>query len=173
MVLAHRPAFKVAPVRGNVGTRLGKLDAGEYDAIILAAAGLNRLQLAQRITSLLPVEQMLPAAGQGALGVECRAGDERLLELLSVLNEPDVNLCVTAERLVSAGLGADCSAPLGCHAVLENGQILLRARLLREDGSETLVAQAQGASADTVSAAVVQDLLYQGAAELLAASSGH
>jgi len=168
MLLAHRNTLKVAPVRGNVGTRLGKLDAGEYDAIILAAAGLKRLDLETRITQLLPVTQLLPAAGQGALGIECRAGDDRVLQLLAPLNQPEVNVCVSAERLVSAGLGADCSAPLGCYAELADGEIFLRAKLLREDGSRFLVAEAKGSSADAVSAAVVKNLLAQGAAELLA-----
>jgi hydroxymethylbilane synthase len=159
-------------VRGNVDTRLAKLDAGEYDAIILAAAGLNRLGLSARITELLPVERMLPAAGQGALGIECRADDQEIVALLAPLNDARVNVCVTAERLVSAGLGADCSAPLGCQAVLADDELQLEAWLLREDGSAQISAQARGNSTDAVSFEVVQSLLQQGAADWLAARSG-
>jgi len=169
MVLAARSSFRVAPVRGNVGTRLGKLDAGEFDAIILAAAGLNRLGLSSRASQLLPVELMLPAAGQGALGIECRAEDAQVLELLAPLQQPEIESCVAAERVVSAGLGADCSAPLGSYAVLDGDQIHLRARLLRTDGSAAISAEARGPRAADVGAEVAQSLLSQGAADWLAA----
>lgn len=172
MLRSQRGDLRVAPVRGNVDTRLAKLDAGEYDAIILAAAGLNRLGLAERITELLPVDRLLPAAGQGALGIECRADDLDISELLQPLNDSSVNTCVSAERLVSAGLGADCSAPLGCHAALVNGELHLDAWLLTEDGSARISAQAHGQSLEMVSAEVVQSLLEQGAAKWLAAGSG-
>lgn len=172
MLLQQRGDLRVAPVRGNVDTRLAKLDSGEYDAIILAAAGLNRLGLSARITELLPVERLLPAAGQGALGIECRADDAEVVALLQPLNDAIANTCVSAERLVSAGLGADCSAPLGCHAVLVDGELQLEAWLLREDGSAQISAQAGGKSAELVSAEVVASLLGAGAADWLAARSG-
>ena len=173
MLLHARPDLKVAPVRGNVGTRLGKLDGGDFDAIILAGAGLNRLELSSRITELQPISRMLPAAGQGALGIECRADDEELLSLLAPLNDPQVHACVSAERAVSGGLGADCSAPLGCHATLSDGVLNLQARLLREDGSAEITANAQGADGEAVSGAVVDALLEQGAQRWLAGSGGH
>jgi hydroxymethylbilane synthase len=168
MLLRQRPDLEVLPVRGNVGTRLGKLDAGDFDAIILAAAGLNRLELAQRITQLLPTDQLLPAAGQGALGIECRSDDEALLSLLAPLNDPTVNACVSAERRISAGLGADCSAPLGCQARLDGDTLTLQAWLLREDGSGILQASARGEQHHSVSDQVLTDLRSQGAADWLA-----
>ena len=173
MLLHARPDLRVAPVRGNVGTRLGKLDSGEYDAIILATAGLNRLGLADRVSELQSIEQMLPAAGQGALGIECRQGDDELLELLGRLDDALVHRCVAAERAVSGGLGADCSAPLGCHAVVSGGELQLQARLMREGGSGQIVASASGDAAEQVSALVVSQLRQQGAADWLAASSAH
>jgi hydroxymethylbilane synthase len=173
MLLLARPDLRVAPVRGNVGTRLGKLDDGEFDAILLAAAGLNRLGLEGRVTELQPIERMLPAAGQGALGIECRAGDEEVLALLAPLNDAQVNRCVTAERMVSGGLGADCSAPLGAHAVLADGELQLQARLLREDGSAQITASASGTDLEQISGLVVSRLLEQGAAEWLPAAGDH
>jgi hydroxymethylbilane synthase len=173
MLLLARPDLRVAPVRGNVGTRLAKLDGGDYDAIILASAGLNRLGLADRVSELQPVELMLPAAGQGALGIECRQDDEDMLKLLAPLDDVQVHRCVAAERLVSGGLGADCSAPLGAHAVITDGVLQLQARLLREDGSAQITASASGEDAERVSAVVVSQLLEQGAADWLAASGGH
>lgn len=167
MLLARRPDLQVRPVRGNVGTRLDKLDNGEYDALLLASAGLDRLGLAGRVTERLPVEVSLPAAGQGALGIECRSDDAELLELLASLDDPRVHVCVAAERGVSAGLGADCSAPLGCHAELGNDVIRLRAALYSIDGTRALRAEARGSDPAVVSAEVVARLERDGALELL------
>jgi hydroxymethylbilane synthase len=167
MLLARRPDLRVRPVRGNVGTRLDKLDNGEYDALLLASAGLDRLGLSERITERLPVDVLLPAAGQGALGIECRADDRELLTLLAPLDDARVHVCVAAERGVSAGLGADCSAPLGCHAELENDVIVLRALLLSADGTSVLSAEARGSDPARVSAEVVARLERDGALELL------
>ncbi|HEY5645085.1 MAG TPA: hydroxymethylbilane synthase [Pseudomonadales bacterium] len=168
MLLAQRPDLIVKPVRGNVGTRLEKLDAGEYDALVLAAAGLERLGLADRITERLPVEVSVPAAGQGALGVECRADDAELAALLGSLEEAAVADCVLAERAVSAGIGADCSAPLGAHAVVSDRGIHLRARLASPDGGHLLEAEATGLDARDLGRTVAEALLDQGARELLA-----
>lgn len=168
MLRAMRPDLKVKPVRGNVGTRLRKLDDGEYDVLVLAAAGLKRLGLADRIGALLPLEVSLPAAGQGALGIECRREDHVLCALLAKLVDPVAQACVSAERAVSAGLGADCSAPLGAHAVMEAGRIHLRAVLGTPDGARLLRAQAQGVDPLATGAEVVRQLEAQGATELLA-----
>jgi len=172
MLLARRPDLVVRPVRGNVGTRLDKLDAGEYDALVLAVAGLERLGLHERITERLPVTVSLPAAGQGALGVECRTDDAELVALLSSLEDPAVAGCVVAERAVSAGIGADCSAPLGAHAVVTADGMHLRARLATPDGTRVLAAEAEGTDAESLGRTVAAGLLDQGARELLAAITG-
>mgnify|MGYP001821652587 CR=1 FL=1 len=169
MLLAVRPDLIMRPVRGNVNTRLAKLDAGEYDALILAAAGLERLGLDQRITEKLPESLSLPAAGQGALGVECRDDAAELIELLGELQDDAVAACVLAERTVSAGIGADCSAPLGAHAVRVQEGIRLLARLGAPDGSRMLEATATGEDPVAIGNAVAAELNAQGAPELLAA----
>lgn len=172
MLLAVRPDLQMRPVRGNVNTRLAKLDAGEYDALVLAAAGLERLGLGERITEKLPESLSLPAAGQGALGVECREDAAELIALLGGLQDDAVAGCVLAERTVSAGIGADCSAPLGAHAVRTETGIQLLARLGSPDGSRMLEASASGTDPITVGKAVAADLNAQGASELLAAIPG-
>ena len=169
-LLAARPDLKVLPVRGNVETRLRKLDLGEFDAIVLAVAGLTRLGRADRITQALSIDQCLPAAGQGALGIECLAGDSRVNRLLQPLNDPATSLCVGAERGVSAALGADCSMPLGAHAKLHNDGLNLRAVLGSVDGRVLLRAAATAADAGSAVDAVVSQLRRQGADRLLAAS---
>lgn len=166
-VYAVRRDLDICPVRGNVNTRLSKLDSGEYDALLLASAGLNRLQLAARVTEYLDTNICLPAGGQGALGIECLANDEALIEFLSPLDDADVRACVEAERGVSAGLEADCSAPLGAHATIVDGWITLRAVLATPDGSEILRAAASGTQPDALARDVVADLAGQGGLELL------
>ncbi len=169
MLRAARPDLRVAPVRGNVGTRLDKLDNGDYDALLLASAGLDRLGLSERITERLDTARFLPAAGQGALGIECRADAAEVLELLAALDDSAVHRRVAAERHVSAGLGADCSAPLGCHATEDGDDLLLRAELLSRDGSERLTAEARAATPEEAGETVVLSLREQGAEALLAA----
>jgi hydroxymethylbilane synthase len=159
-------------VRGNVGTRLGKLDAGEYDALVLASAGLHRLGLSGRVAEYLDVQRSVPAAGQGALGIECLAAVESVRALLAVLDDPLVRRCVEAERAVSAGLGADCSAPLGAHATLQGDQVQLNAVLASVDGRRVLRASARGSDPVVVGGRVVADLRRQGAADILAALDG-
>ncbi|HSJ80154.1 MAG TPA: hydroxymethylbilane synthase, partial [Thiobacillus sp.] len=122
---ARYPHLTVKPLRGNVGTRLKKLDEGQYDAILLAAAGLKRLGLGDRIKSLLSVEDSIPAAGQGALGIEIRSGNSEVAAMLATLNHPETAACVRAERQVSRVLGGSCQVPLGAHAVLEDGRLVL------------------------------------------------
>jgi hydroxymethylbilane synthase len=166
-LLARRPDLEVVPVRGNVGTRLGKLDAGDYDALVLASAGLERLGLSDRITEYLSVVDSVPCAGQGALGIECLAGARQLRELIAVLNDPQVSACVLAERAVSAGLGADCSAPLGAYAELCGDRISLVAVLASVDGRRLLRAEASGSDPGKVGAEVVESLESQGARAIL------
>jgi hydroxymethylbilane synthase len=168
-LLARRPDLDVQPVRGNVGTRLGKLDAGEFDALLLAAAGLRRLGLEARVAEYLTLDDSLPAAGQGALGIECLADNSDVLRLVATLDDPVCAPCVRAERGVSAGLGADCSAPLGAYAeALPGGKLLLKAVLADPDGRERLRASATGADPAELAARVVADLRDQGAARILA-----
>ncbi len=166
-LLALRPDLEVLPIRGNVDTRLKKLDDGEFDAVVLAVAGLQRLGLEDRISDHLDVTVSLPAAGQGALGIECRAIDSRVVDLVVPLNDLDVHRCVTAERAVSAGLGADCSMPLGAYAEVNDGGLSLRAVLGSPDGTTLLRAEAAGADGLALSQSVVESLRAQGAERLL------
>ena len=165
-LLALRPDLQVRPLRGNVDTRLAKLDAGEVDAIMLAMAGLERLGWGGRVSEALPPARFLPAPGQGALGVECRADDDRALDLLAPLQDPAAAACVEAERGVSAGLGADCSQPLAAYAQLSGQGLVLSALLASPDGRTLLKAQAKG-GAEEVAQLVVDDLKAQGALRLL------
>lgn len=164
---ARRPDLRVESIRGNVGTRLGKLESGEYDALLLASAGLKRLNMVERIAEYLDVEDSLPAAGQGALGIECLAESENVQALLAPLNDARVSACVSAERHVSAGLRADCSAPLGAYAELRGETLHLRAVLATPDGSRMMRGDATGPDSREVAGEVVAALIAQGAAELL------
>ena len=166
-LLSARPDLRVAPIRGNVQTRLRKLDAGEFDAVVLAAAGLHRLALDGRICEYLEMEVCLPAAGQGALGVECRAGDDRVQGLLAPLHDARTFAIVAAERAVSGDLEADCSAPLAAHATFQVGSIHLRALLAAADGSRVITASGRGDDPHQVGAAVAASLRAQGAVALL------
>jgi hydroxymethylbilane synthase len=132
---AYRPDLDVLPVRGNVDTRLRKLDAGEVDAIVLARAGLVRLGMEGRATQVLEPDVSLPAVGQGALGIECREGDEEMIGLLARLRDESSALCVAAERGVLRALGGDCKTPLAAHAEREAGSMRLRAFISEPDGS--------------------------------------
>ena len=167
-LLMVRDDLDIAPIRGNVDTRLGKLDAGDFDAVVLAAAGLRRLGLAERISEYLDVETCLPAAGQGALGIECRADDSAIKQLLLPLHDAQTFVTVTAERAVSAGLGVDCSAPLAAYATLEGRAIRLRALLAAPDGTCVIRATAVGEEPLEVGASVAESLRGQGAEDLLA-----
>jgi hydroxymethylbilane synthase len=140
-----RPDLKIEALRGNLDTRLRKLDEGQYDAIVLAAAGLNRLGLRQRVRQLFEPEQMLPAAGQGALGIEVRADRADLLELLAPLAHQATWLAVAAERAVSRAMGGSCSMPLAAHATFSGEYLQLRAAWGDPAGATALV-RAQGAA---------------------------
>jgi hydroxymethylbilane synthase len=132
------PGLEVRDIRGNVGTRLKKLDSGGYDALILASAGLTRLGHAGRITLELGTDIMLPAIGQGALGIEVRAGDDRTRELVGVLNDDNTMLCVNAERMVNRRLNGGCLAPIAAHAVTSNHMVAISAMVGSPDGTELI-----------------------------------
>ena len=171
-LLARRSDLVLKPVRGNVGTRLSKLDSGDYDALVLAAAGLDRLGLGERVTEHFSVADSLPAAGQGALSIEClAAAPDWLLEVLGELNDQSIAACVRAERAVSRELGADCSMPLAAHALLdEAGQIQLQALVGALDGSVLVRSEARGSADDpeAIGATAARALLRDGAQPLLA-----
>ncbi|HEY3376619.1 MAG TPA: hydroxymethylbilane synthase [Armatimonadota bacterium] len=137
-LLAARPELTISDMRGNIDTRLRKLEDGHYDAICLAAAGLHRLQLASRISEYLPVELMVPAVGQGALALQTRTDDTRLRAALAALNDAATEPAVTAERTVLAALGGGCSIPLGVLATVGPQGLTLRAALCSPDGRQTL-----------------------------------
>lgn len=169
-IRALRPDINIEFLRGNVNTRLAKLDDGQFDAIILASAGLIRLGMGDRITEQLSIEQSLPAAGQGAVGVECRADDKDTLALLSVLHDEDTSICVTAERAMNRHLNGGCQVPIAGFAVLEEGgQVYLQGMVANPDGDEVLRAELRGpvADAEQIGIRVADDLLSQGAQAIL------
>lgn len=167
-----RPGLVILPLRGNVSTRLDKLDAGEYDAIILAVAGLRRLGLDARVAARLPARQCLPAIGQGAIGIECMAADAATLDCIRAIDHAPTHQCVAAERTVNRALHGSCESPVAAHARLEAGQLELTARVGLPDGSEMLESAAAGVPGDAVKVGeqAGRALLEQGAAELLARS---
>ena len=168
--IKHRyPHLTIESLRGNLDTRLRKLDEGQYDAIILAAAGVKRLDMAVRIKALLSLDESLPSAGQGALGIEIADHREDVAQLLKPLQDVDTTACTEAERAVSRALGGSCQTPLAAHAVVEAGQLFLRASLAMPDGSRVLHSQARGAltAAQQLGEQVVRDLYTQGAQEIL------
>jgi hydroxymethylbilane synthase len=173
-LLARRPDLKIQFLRGNVNTRLAKLDAGEYDAIILAAAGLIRLGFEDRITSAISIEHSLPAGGQGAVGIECRSADTQLHALLTPLHHADTAVRVTAERALNKHLNGGCQVPIACYAVLENDQMWLRGLVGDPAGSLLLRAEARAPQADAqaLGVQVAEALLEQGAAKILKAVYG-
>jgi hydroxymethylbilane synthase len=164
----RHPSFDIKLLRGNVETRLAKLDRGDYDAIVLAVAGLVRLGLAGRIRSRLAVEESLPAPGQGALGIECLAERGDVQERLRPLADPDTAACVRAERAVSRALGGSCTIPLGAYAVMEAGTLKLEALVASPDGRRILRAQSRGKDPEAVGAAAARSLKEQGAEAILA-----
>lgn len=173
-LLALRPDLKIHFLRGNVNTRLAKLDAGEYDAIILAAAGLIRLGFAARIRASISVEASLPAGGQGAVGIECRSADAEIHALLAPLHHRETALRVTAERALNKHLNGGCQVPIACYALLEDEQLWLRGLVGQPDGGLLLRAEgrAPAADAETLGVQVAEALLAQGANAILAAVYG-
>jgi hydroxymethylbilane synthase len=173
-LLARRPDLKIQFLRGNVNTRLAKLDAGEYDAIILAAAGLIRLGFEARIRSSISAEDSLPAGGQGAVGIECRTADSEIHALLAPLHHRDTALRVTAERALNKHLNGGCQVPIACYAVLEGEQLWLRGLVGQPDGGLLLRAENRAplAQAEQLGVQVAEALLAQGAAAILQAVYG-
>jgi hydroxymethylbilane synthase len=169
-LLHYRPDLQMADVRGNVETRLKKLDAGEFDALILAVAGLRRLELAGRISLELLPPLMYPAVGQGALGVECRADDAQTATLLSKIDDAVTHRCVAAERALLAHLHAGCHAPVGTATRIEGAVLVLEAVVLSPEGRQRLSAEGRDSPANSAAlgCAVAERLLQQGAGRLIA-----
>jgi len=169
-IRARFPHLKVESLRGNVQTRLRKLDEGQYAAIILAASGLKRLGLDQRIRTIIASEESLPAVGQGALGIECRADRADVVALLKPLHHADSAACVYAERAMSRALGGSCQVPLGGYAQLQNGKLRMRGFVASPDGKRMMQSEMIGDISDpeTLGNKIADDLLEQGAGEILA-----
>lgn len=169
-IRARYPHLRVETLRGNVQTRLAKLDRGEYAAIVLAAAGLKRLGLDARIRRLLEVHESLPAVGQGALGIECRADRPQLMSWLAALNDPVTAACVRAERACGRRLGGSCQTPLGAYATWSAGRLDLRAFIADPEGGPLIGAEASSTDteAEALGIAVAEDLLARGGRRILA-----
>ena len=172
-IRAIRPDLKIKNLRGNVNTRLRKLQESEYDAIILASAGLIRLDMKDRITSTIPIDQCLPAGGQGAVGIECRQNDSDILALLLPLEHSETRCCVNAERGMTTRLNGGCQVPIACLAQLQSDGEGLQIRGLvgEADGSRLLRTEVSGPSSEAVALgeAAAEELLAQGADEILSA----
>ncbi len=168
-LLILRPDVEVTFLRGNVNTRLGKLDAGEYDAIILASAGLKRLEMRERISSFIAPEQMLPAGGQGAVGIECRTGDKDILELIAPLNHLLTAECVIAERAVNRRLEGGCQVPIASYAVHKEGVLWLRALVADPEGHDMFFEEGTADPADggELGVQLAEKLLAAGADKIL------
>lgn len=174
-LLKLRPDLEIRFLRGNVNTRLSKLDAGDYDAIILAAAGLIRLEMGDRIRDFIAPEVSLPAGGQGAVGIECRIDDQQTVSLLAPLHHEKTAQCVLAERAMNRRLEGGCQVPIACYALHENGQLWLRGLVGRPDGSEIIADQVYGSvdKAEALGEDLADRLLAAGAGEILALVYGN
>lgn len=170
-ILKQRPDLQIIDLRGNVGTRLAKLDDGQYDAIILASAGLKRLGLSERIRHCLTPDISLPAVGQGALGLECRAADQDVLALIQPLLHEETDVCVRAERAFNAYLEGGCQVPIAGYATLQGGTIHIEGRVGSPDGQTLLRAELtdEASNAQQLGENLARNLLNQGAGELLKA----
>ena len=164
-----RPDLAIESVRGNLDTRLRKLDEGQYDAILLAAAGLKRLGWGNRIAEILPASRMCPAVGQGALAIETRASGAGF-DTVQALDDPSTHAAVKAERGLLAALGGGCQVPIGAHATVRSSRVQLLGVVVSPDGSELVKAQIEGPveQAETIGRSLGQELLARGAAEILA-----
>ncbi len=170
-LLELRPDLELLPLRGNVNTRLRKLDEGEYDAVILAAAGLIRLGFGDRIRAFIEPEQSLPAIGQGAIGIECRADDDRVNELIAPLHHPPTATCVLAERAMNNRLEGGCQVPIAGHALLDGDRLWLRGLVGSLDGKVIIRGEVRGdtTEAETLGRLLADRLLADGADEILRA----
>jgi hydroxymethylbilane synthase len=164
---AMRPDLETFPLRGNVDTRLRKLESGEYDAIILAAAGVHRLGLDRHVRSRISADVMCPAVGQGALAIEIRNADQRTHALLAFLDDADTRAAIECERALLGSLGGGCQVPIGAYAEKRAGRLYLRAMVGRPDGSEILREQADGDDAEKLGREVAQTLLWRGGDKIL------
>ena len=164
---ALRADLEIYPLRGNVDTRLRKLEAGEYDAIILAAAGLNRLGKTELVRQIIPAELMCPAAGQGALGIEIRAGDSAIRQHLAFLDDPAARATTACERALLNKLGGGCQVPIGAHARMQNGKLHLEAIVADPDGSRVLRESRDGSDPVQLGEAVGETLLQRGGDAIL------
>ncbi|MCG7537490.1 hydroxymethylbilane synthase [Pseudoalteromonas sp. OOF1S-7] len=169
-IRAMRPDLVIKDLRGNVNTRLAKLDAGEFDAIILAAAGLIRLEMAERIASFVSVEDSLPANGQGAVGIECRSDDAQVQAWLAPLEHSETRMRVLAERAMNRRLEGGCQVPIGAFAEIAGEQLTLRGLVGAVDGSQILRGEQSGpvADAEQLGIRLAETLLAQGADQILA-----
>ncbi|MFI3197401.1 MAG: hydroxymethylbilane synthase [Methylococcaceae bacterium] len=165
------PDAQVMPLRGNVNTRLAKLDAGDYDAIILASAGLKRLGMANRITQSLDASVSLPAIGQGAIGIECRIDDVEINDMLAALHDAETGLCVVAERAMNARLNGGCQVPIAGFALLQGEQLFMRGLVGNPDGSVIYRSERSGGldQGNVIGRLIAEDLLAQGADKVLQA----
>jgi len=172
-LLNIRTDLDMLPLRGNLDTRIKKLERGAYDAIVLAYAGIKRLGLDLKLTPL-PIEKILPQVGQGALGIEIRSGDLTTGDLVKVIDDYDSHLCVEAERAVLLGLGGGCSTPIGVYAQVDNQQIFLKAGVFSLDGKVAIRNEAQGRKEDAqvLAQGLAETMLKQGAKEILEDLSG-
>lgn len=166
---ATRPDLQILDLRGNVGTRLGKLDDGDYDAIVLACAGLKRLGLSARISRELPPEEMLPAIAQGVIGIECRVDDERVNSMIAPLTHVETRQRTAAERAMNATMAGGCQAPVAGYSVLNDGVIELRGLVGRPDGSRIIRGDVHGSPehAAALGKQLADDLLARGARPIL------
>ena len=165
MLRSHFPHLTVKPIRGNVGTRLKKLDAGEYDALVMASAGLKRLGLQERIREIISDDISLPSPGQGALGIECLASDQATRDAVAFINDEQTRACCLAERAVSRALGGSCQVPLAAYATISGDTMKLRALVGDHTTGESVFSQATGSWTEysRLAQEVVDDLLNQGA----------
>ncbi len=172
---AKRPDIKILDLRGNVGTRLSKLDEGQYDAIILASAGLKRLGLSQRIAHEIEPDWMLPAGGQGAVGIECRTDDQKTLDYLAPLNHPTTASRVIAERAVNNKLQGGCQVPIGVFATIDQQSIHIKGLVGEVDGSRMIQDEISGdvTDAEPLGIELAEKLLAAGAGEILQAIGAH
>jgi hydroxymethylbilane synthase len=166
-ILAHRPDLEIKSIRGNIDTRIRKVQAEQYDAIVLAAAGIIRLGLQEHVTQHLPVEVMLPAPGQGALAVQCHSGDQQTIRLLQVIDHIETALAVTAERAFLSALGGGCSLPVGALAQVDGGEIKLQGVVVSLDGKRLLRLSSSGRDPIMVGNLLAQDFLNRGFMEYI------
>jgi hydroxymethylbilane synthase len=162
-----RPDLEIFPLRGNVDTRLRKLESGEYDAIILAAAGVLRLGLETHVRSRISTDVMCPAVGQGALAIEIRRSDQQTKTLLAFLNDADTHAAIDCERALLGSMGGGCQVPIGAYAEKHSSRLYLRAMVGRPDGSEVLREQAEGTDGVKLGRETAQKLLKRGGDKIL------